>query len=1856
MSERVPFLDWLRREPQCEGLGNEALLAVALPLLRAAQTVHAAGKVAPLSPAQLHFEVETAALGFDPAAAGAPRQARAAIESRQAETSRALEIVGHARQERDLATGTIARTDLALAEDDGPPARPVFLPGYRSWEQALGHHDELTDLFLLGQILASVATGLDFTEREQLAEFVEQRENLFRLVPRLHPVIAAVLGELTELDRHRRARDLGAVILRLENFREQPDDFDLGRIEGLAQAAPRARGPLILGRLRDRLFEISRRNRLIYFKPSQQTVNLTVASVPLQLDHRSIRPEQLCYWHRELAETLSAGTPLPLGRYLRFEDHPYIAPALDKAIAAARRDRQEFGFQQLRLVLVFLRWHNLREQPEDLIESPLLLLPVELSKRKGVRDSYVLEPAGTVAQVNPALRFHLHRLYRLELPAEIDLRNVELADLHAQLQAQIQASEPAVMLRAITKPQVRFVQERARVRVEAYRRRQQARGQPVRAAKVSHSYDPADYRPLGLALFRAHVQTRPLALRLAAGGSIGFGPPQLTADAPRPLEHVIERDVVEIGGASAAASNPYAWEFDLCALTLGNFNTRKMSLVHDYGALLDEAPPCPAFETIFSAAPRNAAPAPAPMALPEQHFVVPADAAQAAAVARGRAGDSFIIQGPPGTGKSQTITNLIADYVARGKRVLFVCEKRAAIDVVFYRLRQQGLGELCCLIHDSQTDKKEFVQNLRETYESFLQPAPELAAAERARAELTASLQQDIESLRRFSAHMTSERPEAGGSPRELLDRLLSLRAAGAESAALPTEEEELLPAYGLWGEHGELARRLARSLREAGEEPVLARHPLRFVPAAVLEAERPVAELRRRLEAADEALAALESGLELESDAAGLAEAPFAALGEVLELSTFAHRLAEHGLAGALEAKSEAQQALQRFEREASKRAAALQKATEQAAGWREPFEPEAAAEALAVAQAREGSVLRFFLPAWWRLRGELQRRYDFSRHRQPPTFVRVLEALVAQQRAAAALTELSAETERTWRTEDPAGLLAEVRAWRERLQSGSPILRTWARRLQGEAASELAAALAALWPDFQRLRTVLVDFVLPADLSLGRLGPLLAELRRASDLLPEFAPLLRELQAAEPAFARALRELPLSVEALEFASARRAFVASAREDRQAARFDGAQLDACLARFHARQRRLLGLNAASIRHRVRAGFLEHVRISGLPAAQLDADEKALKKEFVAGRRELEHEFGKSMRYRSIRELAAGPSGRVLRDLKPVWLMSPLSVSDTLPLEADWFDVVVFDEASQIPLEEAIPAIFRAPQVIVVGDEMQLPPTSFFGAAHEDEEGLTVEEGGERIALTLEADSFLTQSAISLPSTLLAWHYRSRSEALISYSNAAFYQAKLLTIPDRTVAPRGRGPIEVQSAEEAERGVDGLLARSLSYHRLAQGRYLDRRNLAEAEHIAQLVRGLLRRETGQSIGVVAFSEAQQTAIEEAIDQLGEADADFAARFEAETRREEDDQFCGLFLKNLENVQGDERDIIILSICYGPGPEGRMLMNFGPINQRGGEKRLNVIFSRAKRHMAVVASIGHAEITNDWNDGANALKNFLRYAEHVSRGEPELAAGVLAGLQSGARKGGFIEGTNEIVVEQLAAALRGRGHDVRLAVGQSRFRCDLALAEPGGAAYALTVQIDGASHYENADIQERYCTRPGLLGAFGWRVLHVLAKDWFEDSERVLQRIERALRESPTEAASAALAEEAEEGSEAADVSAAEEPALAPPTPDASTEPAESESPEPESDESAEPPSSPAPALEEYRRYFEFVSGDSRKFWEVTVRDERLVVRFGRLGTTGQTQEKAFPNAAAARAKAEALAAEKLAKGYRETRS
>ncbi|MBW8756737.1 MAG: DUF4011 domain-containing protein [Burkholderiales bacterium] len=1833
------------------GLQTDDVLAIALPLLREAAALHERGLVAELADVHAYRVVESDGgaqrLELARPEGVAPRSEAGAIARVQAPAASVLRVVGESRITQEEGLG-LQVDDLSVVEsaDAASLSRPVYLPGYVSWERVLGHHDPVADILGLGQVLAALACGLDLCELDDLRAFARHRQNLFELNERLHPVLAAVIGEMTELDRHRRARDLPSLIRRLETWRDQPRELSLEQT--LARGSTPADGAAARRRavhvhLRDRLFDLSRRNRLLHFRPTQATVNMTVASVPLVVDLKNIRADQLCVWGGRFAEEVLSGTRVSLASWLRFEDQPWLPASLDRVIQDARRDRAEYGLSQLSLVLAFLRWHNLKETREERVSSPLLLLPVDLARRKGVRDQYTLQADTTEAEVNPVLRQQLRQVYGIELPETVDLLDDGVARFHARLQAMIAATEPGVQLKLVDTPEIELIHQRAKQRLEQFRRRRRAA--PVRqaaAASLDFSYAEDDFRPLGLRLFEERVTPARLPVGLIAGA-----PP-----APRRQQMVASADEAERRSFAlrdaATTGNPFEWHVDLSSVTLGNFNYRKMSLVRDYNALIEEDRASPAVERIFSPQPRafDLTP-PAPLALADRWAVVPADATQTASVALAREGVSYIIQGPPGTGKSQTITNLIADALGRGKRVLFVCEKRAAIDVVFHRLRQQGLDELCCMIHDSQADKKSFVLNLKQTYEHWLAGEDGLPDLQRQRQALIDGLGQHVQALERFDAAMRDVPEALGMTVRALFDRLVTLASHAPQADALTVRQREALPTPAAWQAHASLAKRLGETLAEVGGGQVFARHPFAQLSDAVVRDDRPVSRLADACDAAE----ALVDRCETLADTFAPGTAPswrdlVLRVGQARRLQA----LARQGLLGLLDAQAAVVAEFDAAIADVAARQQAFDAAATHTGAWRDRFAPADAQAALALAQARENAFSRWFSGDWWRLSGELKRRYDFAKHPVRPAFSSVLAALVAEQKASLDLDAARARFAARFGDGDPVQRAAALAALRAE-GSTEPGIAAFHRELlqAGEAAAARVARLVQAGPDVDALDAAL-DTLLrdAAALPFAGLGETVRDLREQSDVLPDLLPLLAELAVADPAVAAALRTLPLLPDAIDWAVAREGLERLYRVERWLPRFDGAVLAGHVRSLAAAEKKLLALNAHVVRAGVHHRFLRNVQRSTLAASQLDADGKAFKKAYAAGRRELEHEFGKSMRYKAIRELASGEPGRVVRDMKPVWLMSPLSVSDTLPLANDLFDLVVFDEASQIPVEEAVPALYRAPQTIIVGDEMQLPPTSFFASSRDAEDDtVAVDEDGERVAIVLDADSLLNQGARNLPATLLAWHYRSRHESLIGFSNAAFYAGQLFTIPDRAVPVGPRAPIVADAGEggsmDVAANVDALLARAISFHVVERSPYADRRNEGEARTIARLVRELLRRETGLSIGIAAFSEAQQAAIEEALAELGEDDADFAARLEAESTREQDDQFCGLFVKNLENVQGDERDVILLSVCYGPNAQGRMAMNFGPINQRGGEKRLNVIFSRARQHMAVVSSIRHGAITNDYNEGAAALKSFLRYAEQVSLGDAVLAQRVLEGLNPLARQA--LGGVNDVeaVAAQLADALRRRGHAVDERIGQSRFRCDLGIRDPArGDHYALGVMIDTAEHYANRDVLERYVSRPRILGAFGWRTLQVLARDWHHDRDAVLEAIERALRDPEIE-------EPAAEPEGDADP--------APPVATTAATPAQvrvtAESTSLEGSSAPPPPPPPAETTSLPWRRLEFVEGTSRKFWQIRREGSDVLIAFGRIGTSGQSQRKPFANGAGAQAEIDKLVAEKLRKGYHE---
>ncbi|WP_416398981.1 AAA domain-containing protein [Allohahella sp. A8] len=1724
----MPLQAYLAEQFEQNGFTTEDALAAFLPLLAQVLSDHQAGKVAPLEGLQA-LNVERGSIWYERINHLAPRlqpdRVRAIDEARHL----AIDVVNRHQLDIDVGGQQQSRqVNVRLANE--VITTPVYLPGYVSWEHQLDHHDPLTDIFSLGMILASLCCSLDFNDESDLRRFAASRNNLFALQPGIHPVVAKTILGMTELSRHVRLSDLETIQTMLTNYRQQTVDFDLeiSQIPGFEAKTLGDRQQIILSKLQERLFEISRRNRLYHFKPSMQSLNLTQASVPLSFNVENIRPDEIMTWTPRLQAQIVREKPIALSSYLNFHEVLYLPGSLDKIRTEAAKDQKEYGFAQLRLVLCFLNWSNLKDQDQSQLRSPLVLLPVELQKKKGVRDTWWLKPLSSEAEINPVIRYQFKTLFGVNLPERIDLQETTLDALYDHLQQQIAASEPGVTLDKIERPRIDLIQASAKRRLDQYRKRTRLTGRSIsRYANLDYSYDPANFNPLGIRLFNEYVRAPVTDLKrmvsvLPIAQQYAVAP---SAETVAQNEVTAQRQFYRLRDDDE--QNPYQWAFDLCNMTLANFKYRKMSLVKDYAELVENPLANDAFEATFSLQARElAATPPAPLPLQARYHVVPCDPTQTMAIAHARAGKSYIIQGPPGTGKSQTITNLIADYIMRDQRVLFVCEKRAAIDVVFLRLKQKGLDPLCCLIHDSQADKKSFVMDLKKTYEDFLAAGHGAGAdqgpgeAARRRQDTLTAMEEVLAPLQAFSEQTTTVLEQAGGSLLHLMQMLI---AAPASHPSLDPEQLEQLPHYTVWVQNRSTIDGFIQRLAPLQPSQVFSEHPLRLLNPILADHDSPLGLLRTTVPDVLQNLRMLLSGL----TSLGLPAGSWDTLDHIEAMLVIARQLeplSRWGLLGLLDEHSQQFSEYQKLQRQKKKRMLELVDKHEQNKHWNSRLSAEDTGIALAQA-TRLDSVFRFFFPSYWKLRSLLKHSYDFAAHAIAPSWIHVLQQLTQEHEARKALQSIESEAQ------ESLGFDVSLQAFEGHVVEAQRIMATLDGPVQAlrptlqdpKQAASLISQLLSLELPLSNLRQglghILVDY---QDLNVEDLQAELLQMEGAlQHNVSEFLFALKPLRELPEQLTRNFRHQPWSIEQLELMSAERSLSQALNSNRSLREHDGSKRRHYIDRLRTLYQQWQHHNSAAILETVRNKFLEHVRISAAPAAQLTQAQKDFKKVYAKGRRELEHEFSKSMRYKPIRDMVAFESGAVIRDLKPVWLMSPLSVSDTLPLNSRTFDVIIFDEASQITLEGAIPSLFRAPQTIVVGDQMQLPPTNFFSTRTdtEDEVMVTTDEG-EQVEYDLSSNSFLNHVAKNLKSYMLGWHYRSRSEHLISFSNWAFYQGQLLTVPDEKTVPRVQAPMTISSAADAGHHIQHLLSRPVSFHHMPENVYDQRRNTGEAEYIAQLVRHLLAQDKPRSMGIIAFSEAQQDEIESALDRLAAEDSEFALRYEQEQEREEDGEFVGLLVKNLENIQGDERDIIIMSICYGYGKDRKMRMNFGPINQSGGEKRLNVAFSRAKHHMVVVSSIQSVDITNDYNEGANSLKNYLRYSQALSAGDIASANQVLMDIGLTAQRSRPAAPPPSAVSSQLKSELEARGWQVDMAVGQSHFKCDLGVKRPGDDRYALGILIDSEQFYAQSDLLEREFHKPELLKNFGWQIEFVLTKDWLMNRDRVLATLTDALGAPP----------------------------------------------------------------------------------------------------------------------------------------
>lgn len=1602
--------------------------------------------------------------------------------------------------DEDITNNTAAVINLQVQVNlNDPLTHAVFLPGYQCYEIRQGHHDAQTDIFCLGLILGSVVMGLDLYNTDDLNQFAVYRNQPAGLNPRMHPTICGLVTEMTELDRVNRSRDLGEIILRLKHYRDYDPqkNSDLSRLAAFQIKKPSDRKAFILSKLRNRLFDTSRRNRLLYYKPNGRFVNLTVSSVPLVLHYQSINPQLLFTWNEEISKHITAQKDVPLNKYLRFEDHPYLNSQLNGIRQSAENDKKEYGFSQLKLVVAFLHWHNLKESIHERIQSPLLLLPVKLERKKSLKEEkFTLEIVDNAALINPILSNHLKDLYGIELPESIDFDDVSMEQFYDLLQEKIQAARQGVKMNYIDKPRIKIVHSIARQTINNYRKKLKIKGSPS-FRPTDYSYSEENYKPLGLELFKEKIQPRQSTLEFLLSDIPMAGSTDNFADS------TAAKGTYQL---TDGENNPYSWDFDICNIVLGNFNYKKMSLVSDYNKVAEAGIEHSVFDELFSGDPKQTARPPVENNPAEWYHVIAADPTQAKSVLHSRSGRSYIIQGPPGTGKSQTITNLIADYLASDKTVLFVCEKRAALDVVYHRLQQNQLSELCCYIHDSQGDKKEFIKDLKMVYEDFLKNRMDITAISVERTYVLDQLLDKIKLLRTYHQLQKNIYPAAGLSVQKLIEKLAGIKSS---VPVFDNKQQEVIPDYHQWLEYGEVIRQLGAALESTGADQQLANHPFNNLGTAVIKADNPFTLMESLVEHSYHSIQQLSAIIASQQIPRQHAE-QLEQIKNLIQDSVILEPLAQSKNLRLVESSNDEAKEFETVYRQYKETQQAYEQVLTENRRWTNKFDKQEVKASLEIARKLEHSFFNFFNGSWRRLKKQMAASYDLSSHQVKPAISTILEQLEQEYAIKDKVSQQKKELENKYQVDSIDAVYIGIEVLR-RKQGDKEI----DFLLQHPASNELVLQLSRLNNQLHQLELQLKQCLYGyEDKNLLQINDELSTIKSNADTLKDLLPSLRrfaDLPAPLQQFIRKLPVTPLEAEAAMANKTLRSLLESHPS------FHGTNQRILVDTIEAIERHykdMLRLNSDFIRAKRRQQFIHNYELSNTSVTVLSTPQREVKKQYTAGRKTLEHQMGLTRGYKSIRDLASGDSGKVLKDIKPVWLMSPLSVSDSLPLDTQFFDVVIFDEASQITLEEGIPALFRAPQTIIVGDDKQMPPSNFFSAKADDPEDLeTIEGEKEDEILSADADSLLVQGSRKLDSTMLSWHYRSRYETLISYSNHAFYEAGLLTIPDKTIHHHAKPLLEIKTADEGKTTAAHLLSGSISFHYLPTSIYENRSNIHEANYIAEMLRQLLLTDVKETIGIVAFSQEQQGIIEEAIDNLALTDKAFEEALEKASNRKDEGQFTGLFIKNLENVQGDERDIIIMSVCYGHDSNKKMLMNFGPINRKGGEKRLNVIFSRAKKHMAVVSSIRYNHITNDYNDGASYFKRFLHYAEMVSTGNMSTARSILDGLLTNEQKEKQVGILPSVITLQVKKALEAKGYVVDERIGQSNFKCNLAVKiRPDDSQYSLGILIDDEVHYGNNDLVEQYCQRPSILTSFGWNVAPVFAKDWLEDSNRVLNML------------------------------------------------------------------------------------------------------------------------------------------------
>ncbi|HTU10981.1 MAG TPA: AAA domain-containing protein [Allosphingosinicella sp.] len=1132
----------------------------------------------------------------------------------------------------------------------------------------------------------------------------------------------------------------------------------------------------------------------------------------------------------------------------------------------------------------------------------------------------------------------------------------------------------------------------------------------------------------------------------------------------------------------------------------------------------------------------------------ERYFTADSDPSQEAAVLEARAGRGLLVEGPPGTGKSQTIVNMVADAIGTGRSLLVVCQKQAALEVVYKRLEAAGLGERIVMVNDVNKDRRTVIQSIRDQLEMLFQRPYGATGWRQQRQQAAArieALESDLDGQHR-ALHAVD--PQTGLSYRLILGDLIGLANQGEtpplpslrhllaalDPGALATLEDACAPIARLWLPARYEGSALADTRAFGTDEGTVETFLTDLDAFARLEGERLLVNERTPdAVAIDEpepyrAWAAAHGGILREVDAAGrevLARwlEPLAGASE-REPGTTPLQMSLSGATGELlalpadDAPADAAEVARLLEDEALADWTAISDRLLSAPNFLQRLSP-----------------LRWL--ASWR-RGRFLAREGLSDargfgaalHRERdlrPVRERVMTAFVDAGEPAAALGPL--------RIPD---LVSAARALHARLGAAEALV----ARLEAypERSTAFAMARAAT-------REAVEDMIEGIDQGLARHAARtasLAALVRLTPWLEDAWCAARSEAIGRDASTMAALE-PLLAEAPVISAYQRfrarvpqlgdavmsVFAELARIRDRLAILSERELEATVRRVIATEGRLawkLRLEAADSLLLLEAGELE-AKAASLAVA--DRDMRSLNRRLLVDG--LDASQLRPMREWEDLTRFSGPRAKRLREfvdlgadlglmrLRPVWLVNPDVASRLLPLRKALFDTVIFDEASQMPVEYALPTLYRSRTMIVSGDEKQMPPSAFFSSRVENDEAelyegedanenMDEEEREEAVQAwnrreIKDCPDLLQLAKVVLPPTTLQIHYRSAYRELIQFSNASFY-ANRLSVPARHPADeiRRQRPIEMIR-------VDGI--------------YEDQTNPTEAERVAVVLAEIWRQggAVPPTVGVVTFNRKQADLIDEVLERVAERDPAFRAALTRERERVEGGEDMGFFVKNVENVQGDERDVIIFSSTFGRNAQGTFRRNFGVLGQTGGERRLNVAVTRARRKVILITSMPIPLISDMLTTRRQAvsprdfLQAYFEYARTLSEGDLDAAASLLTRLTPEQRRPAEPERDIEDGLEAaIAAELRALGWEPAPAHDHGAFGLDFAIEDPRTGLYGIGIECDSPRHRLLETARAREMWRPSVLKRSIPVIHRVSSHRWYHDPELERQRLQKAV--------------------------------------------------------------------------------------------------------------------------------------------